>query len=76
MSNDDTPFFLGVDLPRRGSYRKEARALTNAGREPGGCGVANAVEPIAIISHRAKGGISVMAKKTAKGGKKKGGKKR
>jgi hypothetical protein len=59
-----------------GVIAKRRRAPTNAGREPGGCGVANAVEPIAIISHRAKGGISVMAKKTAKGGKKKGGKKR
>jgi hypothetical protein len=43
---------------------------------PGGSGAADAAEPVAITSHRAKGGISVMAKKTAKGGKKKGGKKR
>jgi hypothetical protein len=41
---------------------------------PEGIGAATAVEPIAT-NPRVKGGISVMAKK-AKGGKKKGGKKR
>ena len=42
---------------------------------PAGIGAATAAEPIAKIP-RVKGGISEMAKKTAKGGKKKGGKKR
>jgi hypothetical protein len=42
---------------------------------PAGIGAATAAEPIAT-NPRVKGGISEMAKKTAKGGKKKGGKKR
>ena len=41
-----------------------------------GRGAAMQQEPCASTSLRAKGGISEMAKKTAKGGKKKGGKKR
>jgi hypothetical protein len=65
-----------LNLPRRGSYAKRRRAPTEAGRRARRQWRRNAVEPIAIISQRAKGGISVMAKKTAKGGKKKGGKKR
>ena len=74
MSRDDTPFFLAVDLPHCGSYRKEAEGADECG--PGAWrlrrrkrGRAHRNEP------RVKGGISVMAKK-AKGGKKKGGKKR
>jgi hypothetical protein len=47
-----------------------------AGHVPGGSGAANAVRA-QRAEPRGKGGISAMAKKTAaKGGKKKGGKKR
>jgi hypothetical protein len=41
-----------------------------------GSGAANSEKALAIGIPRVKGGISAMAKKTAKGGKKKGGKKR
>jgi hypothetical protein len=48
----------------------------SAGRVPGGSGAATRREPDAQ-NPRVKGGINAMAKKTAaKGGKKKGGKKR
>ena len=44
---------------------------------PGGSGVATGgAKALAIGIPRVKGGIRAMAKKTAKGGKKKGGKKR
>ena len=56
--------------------RKEAEGADESGRRARRQRRRDAVEPIAIMSQRAKGGISVMAKKTAKGGKKKGGKKR
>ena len=67
---------MDADLPRGGSFATRRRAPTDRADVPGWQRRRNAVEPIAIMSHRAKGGISVMAKKTAKGGKKKGGKKR
>jgi hypothetical protein len=50
--------------------------LTEQAGAPDGRGAATQQELRAIMSRRGKGGISVMAKKTAKGGKKKGGKKR
>ena len=43
---------------------------------PDGSGAATRRELLAIGIPRVKGGISAMAKKAAKGGKKKGGKKR
>jgi hypothetical protein len=43
---------------------------------PGGRGAATAVKAPRTSDPTVKGGISAMAKKTAKGGKKKGGKKR
>ena len=64
------------DRERAAGLSKEA---TSAGRRtvdvPGGSDAAMRCVLLAVKSHT-KGGIKRMAKKTAKGGKKKGGKKR
>ena len=59
----------GVHAEKPGGPTKQAGA-------PDGRGAAMRQVPRARRASRAKGGISEMAKKTAKGGKKKGGKKR
>ena len=71
-----TPSFSQRTSRPGGSHHDEAMGPDNAGHVPGGSGAAARGVPSAQ-NPRAKGGISRMAKKTAKGGaKKKGGKKR
>jgi hypothetical protein len=65
-----------MQTSRDAGVSKEATSADDAGRRARWPRSRNAVRALAITSLRAKGGISVMAKKTAKGGKKKGGKKR
>jgi hypothetical protein len=76
VSIDDTPNFLMRTSRPRGSYAEKRRAPTEAGRRAGRQRRCDAVRVLAIGIPRVKGGISAMAKKAAKGGKKKGGKKR
>jgi hypothetical protein len=61
------------------STRELLQGATGAARRqtdvPGGSGL-QAVEPFATLNPKTKGGMSAMAKKAAKGGKKKAGKKR
>ena len=77
----DTPNFFDADLPRQArELAKKRRAPARAADVPGGSGGVpkgsdgcGAVEAHAIPNRR---GGKHMAKKAAKGGKKKGGKKR
>jgi hypothetical protein len=72
----DTPYFFDANLPRgRGSWQRSDGRPARAADVPGGSGLA-VRRALAHAKSRTKGGISAMAKKTAKGGKKKGGKKR
>jgi len=78
VSTDDTPnFFVDADLPRSlAGVRKEAMS-TGGGRPT--CQEAAALRSGDSSSRpnpTPKGGITAVAKKAAKGGKKKGGKKR
>ena len=63
------PVVAGVSKEATGADRGRPTCLA-------GSGAATTEKALAIGIPRVKGGISAMAKKTAKGGKKKGGKKR
>jgi hypothetical protein len=76
VSHADTPNFL-LHTSRGAGVSKEAKGADGGGPTcQAGSGAANSEKALAIGIPRVKGGISAMAKKTAKGGKKKGGKKR
>ena len=76
VSRSDTPNFLGCRPPAHAGVSTESdeRRERQAG-VPGGS-VLQAVEALRTWNPKVKGGMSAMAKKAAKGGKKKAGKKR